>query len=65
MLQHLAGVLHPPAGSSNFFFWKFVADIYMHLAKAMSVFFMPFDLAISCLALAEGAYASNLLTKDC
>ncbi len=37
----------------------------MHLAKAMSVFFMPFDLAISCLALAEGAYASNLFTKDC
>jgi hypothetical protein len=52
ILQHLAGVLHPPAGSSNFF-RKFAADVYVHLARAMSVFFMPIDLAISCLALAS------------
>ncbi len=46
--------------------------MYMHLAIAMSVFLMPFDLAISCLALAKGAsiavsstpYASNLFTND-
>ncbi len=72
MLQHLAGVLHPPAGSPNIFFRKFVADVYVHLARAMSVFFVPIDLAIGCLALAEGAsvaasgtpYASNLFTND-
>jgi hypothetical protein len=42
MLQHLSGILHRPAGSS-IFFRKFVADVYVHLARAMSVFFMPFD----------------------
>jgi hypothetical protein len=57
MLQHLRGLFHQPAGSPNFFFRKFKVDVYIHLAKAMAVFFLPFDLAISCLTLADGSAA--------
>ena len=59
MLQHLRGVFHQPAGSPNYFFRKFQVDVYVHLAKAMAFFFLPFDVAISCLALAEGSTVFN------
>jgi hypothetical protein len=47
-------------------------DIYIYLAKAMSVFLLPFDLSVSCLALANGSgfatggggYISNLFAND-
>ncbi len=46
-------------------------DIYIYLAKAMSIFLPPFDLAVSCLALANSSgfaassatYVSNIFAN--
>jgi hypothetical protein len=55
MLQHLWGILHPSAGSPNFYFRKFKVDVYVNLAMAMSAFNFVLDLPLSALALAEGS----------
>jgi hypothetical protein len=71
MLMHLAGLLHPPAGSPHFYFQKFKVDICIRLATSLSAFHVFLDLPLSCLALAEGssmvtgssARCSNLLAN--
>ena len=71
MLTHLAGLLHPPAGSPHFYFRKFKVDVLVRLAASLSTFHVFLDLPLSCLALADGSSAvtggvarcSNLLAN--
>jgi len=71
MLMHLAGLLHPPAGSPHFYFQTLKVDVLVCLTTSLSAFHVFLDLPLSCLALAEGlsvvtgggARCSNLLAN--